>query len=129
MIVKENGKEFKIDNPNCKKLEKIRVDGCLITSNIRCDYAVLVDRDFKNLNNVYLIELKGSDVKHGYKQLLETYNFFNSNYQFNKMHLRLVFTKDSKPSLKSPAEKEISKLVAKKEITFNKKSGKLVEQV
>lgn len=129
VVIEENGREFIIENFDCKKLEKVRVDGCLITSGIKCDYSVIVDRNSQDLNSVYLIELKGSDAKHGYKQLLQTYNFFISNFQFTGMHLRIVFTKDSKPQLKSPAEKMISKLVAEKKITFKKKSGDMTEKI
>lgn len=133
MMVKENGKEFKIDNPNCKKLEKIRVDGCMITSGVRCDYAVLVDRNSNNLNDVYLIELKGCDVKHGYEQLLETYKFFKSNsscsFDSKTMHLCLVISKKSKPMLKSTAEKRIDKLKNDGYITFRCKSKTMTQQV
>lgn len=129
MMVKENGKEFKIDNHNCKKLEKIRIDGCLITLGVRCDYAVLVDSNSNNLNDVYLIELKGSDAKHGYEQLLETYKFFISHYQYKSIHLRLVFSKNSKPKLKSTAEKRIDKLKNDGYITFRCKSKTMTQQV
>lgn len=129
MMVKENGKEFKIDNPNCKKLEKICVDGCMITSGVRCDYAVLVDRNSNNLNDVYLIELKGCDAKRGYEQLLETYEFFISHYQCKSIHLRLVFSKKSKPELKSTAEKRITRLKNDGYITFRCKSKTMTQQV
>lgn len=129
MIVQENGKEFKIDNPHYKKLEKIHVDGCLITSGVKCDYAVLVDRNSNNLNDVYLIELKGCDVKHVYEQLLETYEFFISHYQCKSIHLRLVFSKKSKPKLKSTAEKRITKLKNAGYITFRCKSKTMTQQV
>lgn len=52
-----------IKNPDRVEAIEIQVDGCEITDGLRCDYLLLI----KNLE--LFIELKGSDVRHAFKQL------------------------------------------------------------
>jgi len=66
IVLSENKSKVTFLNINNKRIKKIIIDGCVITSGIRCDY-LLVD------NNRYLfIELKGSDVYHAISQIHQT---------------------------------------------------------
>ncbi|MNJ40629.1 hypothetical protein D3C77_355290 [compost metagenome] len=64
----ENRSTLKIHNRNRIKLSRRQVDGCLITSGIKCDW-MLVEESSKT--EIY-IELKGSDIAHAVAQLCKT---------------------------------------------------------
>lgn len=64
----EKGKKFTIVNPNKAKVRVIRIDGCVITDGLRCDWLFVPEGGGVQ---IYL-ELKGSDVGHGIKQLEST---------------------------------------------------------
>ena len=53
---------------------KIKIDNCVITDGLRCDYLFITDK-----NSEYYIELKGSDVKQGIKQLERTIEYIQSS--------------------------------------------------
>ena len=54
-------------NPTEREVEKIEVDGCVITEGIRCDWLVRLN-DATSKEEIY-VELKGSDVYHAVEQL------------------------------------------------------------
>lgn len=64
----ENRSALKIHNKNRIKLSRRKVDGCLISDGIKCDW-LLVDE--KSKTEIY-IELKGCDVAHAVKQICKT---------------------------------------------------------
>lgn len=65
IVFKENRSRFVVLNPHRQTLDSVRVDGCAITSGIRCDFLIQ--------NGVQaFIELKGSDVKHAVEQLVRS---------------------------------------------------------
>lgn len=60
-------------NVKCRKCQKIKVDGCLNEiQSVKCDWCI---RDKSNGECVF-VELKGSDCKHGAKQILNTIDWF-----------------------------------------------------
>jgi hypothetical protein len=65
--VEEQGRSANFTNQDRTVIRKIRVDGCLITTGVRCDWILshptVVD---------VLIELKGTDVNHALEQLERT---------------------------------------------------------
>jgi len=65
IVCSENNKKIIFNNSTQKKVEKITVDGCVITNGIRCDYLVRT----KELESDNFVELKGSDVIKAIKQL------------------------------------------------------------
>lgn len=66
--VKENTSTFEMLNKERRKIDKMKVDGCVITNGIRCDW-MFVDQLSKK--EIY-VELKGRDVEHAYDQIVET---------------------------------------------------------
>jgi hypothetical protein len=73
----ENKSTLRIINKKNRKLSRRSVDGCLITTGIRCDY-LLVDEITET--EVY-IELKGSDVEHAVDQICITSNQLSASPQ------------------------------------------------
>ncbi len=77
--LKENNSSCYFQNPNKVILNKIKVDGGLVTSSKqeKCDYIVHWDN-----NNVAYIELKGGDLVKAFSQIENTikmtYSQFNS---------------------------------------------------
>lgn len=65
--VEENGRSAVFLNQEAVPIRRITVDGCLVTTGIRCDklisHPTIVD---------VLVELKGSDVKHALEQIAAT---------------------------------------------------------
>ena len=82
IVVKEEGKEFKIFNPKLSKIEKIHVDGELITQGPRCDWAFLLDP-----RGGYLVELKGTDLRHALIQLETTFQISLFKNVVHKCHI------------------------------------------
>ena len=70
-VASENGKQFRIEKPNNINLCKVQVDGCLINNNdvLKCDYLFKICQT----NQVFLVELKGTDVIHAINQIVSTY--------------------------------------------------------
>lgn len=71
-VASENGKQFRIEKPNNISLCKVQVDGCLINDNtvLKCDYLFKICET----NQVFLVELKGTDVIHAINQITSTYD-------------------------------------------------------
>jgi hypothetical protein len=66
---KNNRSKFRLDNPKKASIRVIQVDDCAIKEGIRCDYLLILP-DGQEL----YIELKGSDVTHALKQIIESIN-------------------------------------------------------
>jgi hypothetical protein len=66
--LEENKRKFIGFNPDEKAVIKVRIDGCLITTGIKCDF-LLIEKE-KHLS--CFIELKGSDIEHALDQLQAT---------------------------------------------------------
>lgn len=61
--VGENGRAAIIINPGRDSHTIGKIDGCIITAGVRCDYFV------SNLKHISLIEFKGCDIDHACEQL------------------------------------------------------------
>jgi nitrogenase subunit NifH len=70
LVFSENKSEFRIENDNQRKIEKHKVDDCLIKGNefLKCDWLAV---DVETKKEVY-IELKGEGVKHAVNQILSS---------------------------------------------------------
>lgn len=104
----EQGRKYEAVNPQEKPVLKIHVDGDLITTGERCDFAL----DVTDENKLYLVELKGCDKAHAYEQLLATMKFLNDNGLKRAFYPRIIVSKDSAPKIKSTAQKKLEKLVS-----------------
>jgi len=72
--VEENKRRVLIKNDSKEKYIKYKVDGCLISGQIACDYVIAKPK----VGDV-IIELKGTDVDHAVLQILNTANYWKKN--------------------------------------------------
>lgn len=64
IVVKENGKTFRISNSKGKEITQIRIDGCLIKEGLKCDWGFFIE----SIRGI-LVELKGKHVSHAVDQV------------------------------------------------------------
>lgn len=131
IVCKENGRIFHLINNSNFFIQKIKVDGALISEGIRCDYAVDVTKDKNELISdiIYLIELKGSDKAHACKQIIETYNYFQNNYKSKTYNCRIVLSKDNAPKLISTEQKKLILLQKQNKLNLLIQSQKIKEVI
>jgi len=87
IVLKENRSKVIFDNKKQIKVEKIHVDGCQITSGIRCDYLMLTD------SLEYFIELKGQDLDHAIEQLKTTISKLSDDPKKGKKKSFIICTR------------------------------------
>jgi len=102
--------------------ECVCTNDCRRKLGARCDYALIVDNSI-----LYLIELKGRNLKHACEQLLATFSCFKTNYPMEKYNCRAVVSKVVAPNKPSPAEKRLIRLQAAGAITYGKREIKYEE--
>ncbi|MGK7897287.1 MAG: hypothetical protein AB4372_27630 [Xenococcus sp. (in: cyanobacteria)] len=92
--VAENKRKYILQNPSRKEVCRVRVDGCLISSEDRrkCDFMIIVCPT----KDVYLIELKGNKLLDAIEQLSQTLSYFNSQF-LGKIYARIVLSKVQQP--------------------------------
>lgn len=110
VVCQEKGRKYVLNNISEKYIRKIHVDGNLIKTGVRCDYAV----DISDGDSVYLIELKGSDKEHAFEQLLVTLDFFHKKYTTKKYFCRALLSRTKSPNLMGKNEKLLMKAVKEK---------------
>ncbi len=75
IVVSENRRSFIIDNRSSRSVNKVTVDSCYMTTGRRCDYLFEILAACVNdsaPDEVFYIELKGSDIRHAVSQLEAT---------------------------------------------------------
>lgn len=107
VVCSENGRKFLLKNDSGKNIIKLHVDGKLIKTGVRCDYAIDVEAG----DTVYLIELKGSDKEHAFEQLLTTLDYFTKTYETKNYYCRAVFSRVKAPNLIGKFEKLLIRAV------------------
>lgn len=122
LVCKENNQKYVIHNNYSRNLLKIRIDGCLITSGSRCDFAVDIDS-----TDIYLIELKGKDLRKACIQLDASYKYFKTNFNYKIINCRVVLSKMSRPALHAYEVKKMLKMAKEKKISFEYKTNLLNE--
>lgn len=80
LVFEENKSRMELSNKQQRQLEKTIVDGCRITTGIRCDWLV---KDIQTNSEIY-IELKGTDIEHAYEQIKRTVTVINSGKGIKK---------------------------------------------
>jgi len=68
----ENGRKARFTNKARISYKKYQVDGCLLEKGKSCDAAVSAD------NELALIEFKGKNVEHAFKQIMDTVPYFKN---------------------------------------------------
>lgn len=137
VVCKENGRIYRLQNTKNYFLQKIKVDGGLIKSGIRCDYAVDAGKLTENISNcvncesekIYLIELKGSDKDHACYQIIKTYNYFINKFNTKIFNCRIVLSKDHAPKLLTPNQKRLIQLEKQNKLNLLIKSQIIEESI
>lgn len=90
IALKEHRAKLEIKNTTQKEVVICCVDPCMkmLKDTLHCDYIALYEES--DTQHVVYIELKGSDVKHGCKQLLATVERFSAIHARHKKHCRLA---------------------------------------
>ncbi len=91
----EKKKKYVPKNPNCKRLQHFKVDGCLIKTQTRCDYLMLNHTD----SAAYFIELKGRALDKAAVQILCSIETLKSPIAGWTIHARIVLSKVPQPEL------------------------------
>lgn len=73
IVFSEKRSKLSLINKDRKQIQRIRVDGCQITSNsvLKCDWMAVLDDSLQGRTE-FFIELKGQDVKHALAQVSAT---------------------------------------------------------
>lgn len=121
IICEENKIKYIAHNPNEKCVYKIKVDGGLIKEKVRCDWAVAVVSNEDSLEEIFLVELKGSDIDHAFEQIAGTIEFLSTRYSAKKWFARVVCSKVSSPQLNGINYKKLDKKLKE----LNKSAGEL----
>lgn len=96
-VVGENNREYRGSNGREATILIYRVDGGLIQQGQRCDYAIGVSDN----DSVYLIELKGSDLKHAASQISATLDTIGDRISECTVHGRVILSRVSRPDLRA----------------------------
>lgn len=125
IVCEENKRAYIADNPQRKTVYKVQVDGKLICENVRCDWAVAVVSKEELLEELFLVELKGSGIDHAFKQIMGTIDVLCTNYSVNKWFARIVCSKVLTPQLNSIHRKKLERRLQ----NLNKSAGKIQREL
>ncbi|MEE0133380.1 MAG: hypothetical protein U0I22_06225 [Treponema sp.] len=121
IICEENKIKYIAHNPNEKCVYKIKVDEGLIKEQVRCDWAVAVVSNEDFLEEIFLVELKGSDIDHAFEQITGTMSILSTKCSAKKWFARVVCSKVSSPQLNGINYKKLDKKLKE----LNKSAGEL----
>ncbi len=70
----EKKSKITLSNKDLIEVTKVQVDNCLDIQGVKCDWLVIIDnpKGYSDTCIEIYIELKGSDVKHAFKQIENT---------------------------------------------------------
>lgn len=130
IIVRDEGNPriWKGLNTGHKKVIKYRVDNGLITSKTlaKCDYAVWIEGE-----NLYLIELKGTDYRHALEQIENSLDMLiiKPNISTNSVNGRIVLSRGRIPNIRYSREPAIIKKLKKLNGSLISKTNLLEEKI
>lgn len=122
----ENGMVYKGINNGLKHALRYDVDGAMISGGTkRCDKAIFLP----DSETVYLIELKGTDLKKAAEQISQTMLTLHSNLDGCVVHGRVICTRIPTPDIRSTQVMRLELALAKKNGTFRKGCRLLSEDI
>lgn len=115
---KKNKSEYRAINNQEIDVSKYKIDGCIYetgTSQTRCDYLLETEQ------NLYFIELKGSDTQKGLEQILVSIRNLKQYFVYNSINARLITTRGTRPKRLNtyPEYRGLSRLIGKKSILIS----------
>lgn len=93
----ENKKSIVFLNTFRDSFLRVRVDGCQITTGLRCDNLLV----HNNTGDEYFVELKGVDIKHAISQIESTISQLSDKANTDKKIKAYVISANSSPSLRT----------------------------
>lgn len=118
VTVEENGRGIKFINNKRKKVALYRVDGCILTEGIKCDFLFLINED----KRAFFIELKGSDLEKAVQQISKTIEQLQPYLPEYILEGRIITTRVRTPALKSTYIIRLQKILRKTGGTLNIKA-------
>ncbi len=100
----EKGQKFSIENVNHQKICKIKLDDCILKSEIekKCDYLFLICGEEKKKKIAFFVELKGQKLLHAIKQIETAIDLLKIQLIENKeINSRIILSKANTPDLRS----------------------------
>lgn len=117
IVVCENKRKYLGENDSNKELSVYRVDGGILKEEANkkaCDYLICM----YDTNSLTLIELKGSDLDHAIKQIIDTVKRLKASKQIDSVqciHSRIICKTSGRRLSKAPRtiQKEHDQLIIK----------------
>ena len=122
IVKKENKRKVVLHNPSNISINEVKVDGCLITQNNKCDYLW----EICSKKHVIYIELKGKDLSHALTQIQQTIQHCIKHYNhlnFNKTAVIVLSRYPQEDSSIQNKKKKLRKQGIKLEVKNNKWEG------
>lgn len=123
LSVTENARTYRILNPRGLRLLCYRVDGGMLISGRRCDYAIGVTDDMR----LFLVELKGKNLREAAAQLLATLDVIAHRVQSCSVHARVVLSKFPRPDLRASTVIALERKLASWKGSFKRQCRELDE--
>jgi hypothetical protein len=96
VVFQEAAREYRGENPQKRRILRYRVDGQMIVDGERCDFLLGIPEN----GNVYLIELKGTNLKKAASQILTTMGRIGSRLSPFRQHARIVLSRVQRPAVR-----------------------------
>src|SRR5713226_9214695 len=97
IVFSGEGKRYEGRNTNRKRILQYQIDGGMLTSGMRCDYALGVEVERKFV----LVELKGKHLRHAAMQILATIGQLGGRLNNLAIHARIVLSRTPRPDIRS----------------------------
>lgn len=122
----ENKMVYLAINNHRKNVHMYDVDGKMInTESKKCDKALVIQKT----KEIYLIELKGCDLKKAAVQIFDTIQHINEKVVGYKIHGRIICSRIPKPDIKSSQVVRLERELAKRQGNLKKNSKQLEENI
>lgn len=110
LSLSEAGKNYRLNNPNLRRLLCYQVDGGIITNQEeRCDYAVGIPQK----GELYFIELKGKDFRKAASQVLQTLRTLDARINGYILYARIVLSRVQRPDLRATSVIALERMIAR----------------
>lgn len=107
-VTEENGRKHILLNPTESLIMRYRVDGCLISDEqSKCDFLISVGEIGEDGKSkvIYLIELKGADLRKAIEQIDRVVEYLNRMHvRSESVQARIILSKAPGPAINSTEE-------------------------
>lgn len=124
LVVKENGRIYRLNNPSQCEIHHYRVDGCIETRSRKCDHMIYVVEN----RCIRLVELKGKNLKDAAEQIWDTLDYISTNIpRDHTVHGRVVLSRVQRPDIKATVVVRLQRRLAQLGGTFKHRVGQYEE--